>query len=31
MPIGAQANEILRDTGYSDSEIDRLKQDKVVG
>jgi len=31
MPIEDQANEILRNPGYSNSEIDRLKQDRVIG
>jgi crotonobetainyl-CoA:carnitine CoA-transferase CaiB-like acyl-CoA transferase len=30
-PVSAQANEILRELGYSDNEIDRLKEEKVVG
>jgi crotonobetainyl-CoA:carnitine CoA-transferase CaiB-like acyl-CoA transferase len=30
-PIGAQAGEILRELGYSDSEIDQFRQEKVVG
>jgi crotonobetainyl-CoA:carnitine CoA-transferase CaiB-like acyl-CoA transferase len=30
-PIGAQANEILRELGFSDNEIHRLKEEKVIG
>jgi len=30
-PVGAQTTEILRGLGYSDREIDQLKQEKVVG
>ena len=30
-PIGAQTNEILQDLGYSQVEIEQLKQDKVIG
>jgi crotonobetainyl-CoA:carnitine CoA-transferase CaiB-like acyl-CoA transferase len=30
-PVGAQTTEILRELGYSDREIDQLKQEKVVG
>jgi hypothetical protein len=31
MPIGVHANEIMRNPDYSNSEIGRLKQDRVIG
>ena len=30
-PVGAQTSEILRELGFADNEIEKLKQEKVVG
>ncbi len=30
-PLGAQTGEIMRELGYSDSEIERLAEDRIIG